>query len=71
MNQTEIAAMSSSDLKRYIMHHPEDQDAFQAYLERRRETASDRVIIEADDPDWDEKFLSSIQRQLQRSQANR
>jgi hypothetical protein len=63
MTQINYATMSDAELKHYLVTHKDDQEAFYAYMDRRR-LRSNRVSIKFDDPDWEEKILSAIQAQL-------
>ncbi|GAB4205803.1 MAG: hypothetical protein Fur006_62320 [Coleofasciculaceae cyanobacterium] len=63
MTNVNYAAMSDRELKRYILTHRNDQEAFQAYIERRH-SRPHRTTIEFDDPAWEEKVVSAIQAQL-------
>lgn len=63
MTKVNYAAMSDRELKRYILTHRHDQEAFQAYMERRHSRPR-RTAIEFDYPAWEEKVVSAIQAQL-------
>lgn len=63
MTKVNYAAMSDLELKRYILSHRDDQEAFYAYMDRRH-SRSRQTAIEFDDPAWEEKVLSVIQAQL-------
>jgi low affinity Fe/Cu permease len=69
MNQSELAAMSNRDLKRHIVKHPEDQAAFRLLMDRRH-ARTDLVTIEPDDPNWGEKFMALIEKQLAEAKNN-
>jgi hypothetical protein len=64
MNNIELAAMIDRDLRHYIRLHPEDQAAFHLYMDRRHARLEDREVIEPDDPQWGEKFMAMIQKQM-------
>jgi hypothetical protein len=64
MSQTELAAMSDRDLRTYIRLHPEDQAAFHLYMDRRHARSDDSEGIAPDDPQWGEKFMAMIQKQM-------
>jgi hypothetical protein len=68
MSQIDYAAMSDQELKQYFLAHREDEVAFQAYLERRRQRSSG-VIAKVGDPDFDAKIEAAIQQKLQSHQA--
>lgn len=61
--KTDYDSMSDSELKRYFLDHREDQAAFYAYMDRRH-ARPQREIISPDDPDWQQKVIASIKRQM-------
>lgn len=63
MTEVNYAAMSDRELKRYILSHRNDQDAFHAYMDRRRSRPHE-TAIKLDDPAWEEKMRSLITAQL-------
>lgn len=63
MTKVNYATMSDQELKRYILTHRDDQEAFYAYMDRRH-SRSHKITIEFDDPAWEEKVLSAIQTQI-------
>jgi hypothetical protein len=63
MTKINYAAMSDLELKRYILTHREDKEAFYAYLDRRH-SRSNKISIEFDDPAWEEKIIAVIETQL-------
>lgn len=63
MKQVNYAAMNNQELKRYMLAHREDQEAFNAYLDRRH-SRSNKTVIEFDDPAWEKKIISVIQEKL-------
>lgn len=63
MSQKNFAQMSDQELKRYFLTHREDQEAFHAYLDRRR-TRPRGMAIAPDDPDWNQKIEAAIQAQI-------
>ena len=63
MKQVNYAAMNDQELKRYMLAHREDKEAFNAYLDRRH-SRSNKTTIEFDDPAWEKKIISVIQTQL-------
>jgi hypothetical protein len=64
MSNTELATMTDRDLRQYIKYHPEDQAAFHLYMDRRHARSGDIEVIEPDDPQWGEKFMAMIQKQM-------
>jgi hypothetical protein len=64
MSHTELVAMTDRDLKHYIRQHPEDNVAFHLYMDRRQARTEDIEVIEPDDPQWGEKFMAMIQKQM-------
>jgi hypothetical protein len=67
MAQVDYSAMSDQELKRYFLEHRQDEAAFQAYLERRRQRSSG-VITKVGDPDFDRKLQAAIEQQLRQAQ---
>jgi hypothetical protein len=63
MNNVNYAAMSDRELKRYILTHRDDREAFYAYIDRRHSRPR-KVTVQLDDPDWQEKIISAIRVQL-------
>ena len=63
MSNVNYAAMSDRELKRYILTHRDDREAFYAYMDRRRSRPR-QVTIKLDDPAWQEKIISAIRVQL-------
>lgn len=63
MSPVNYAAMSYQELRRYFLTHRRDTEAFQAYLERRREH-SRPIITTIDDPEFDSKIQAAIERQM-------
>lgn len=66
---TNYDAMSDSELKRYFLDHREDQAAFYAYMDRRY-ARPNRQTISPDDPEWQQKLIASIKRQLGKKADN-
>jgi hypothetical protein len=64
MSDTELTVMTDRDLKQYIKQHPEDQAAFHLYMDRRNARPEGFTFIEPDDPQWGEKFMAMIQKQM-------
>jgi hypothetical protein len=46
MNKIDYATMTDQELKRYFLSHRDDNEAFQAYMDRRH-TRPRKVLIEA------------------------
>jgi hypothetical protein len=67
MSQIDFANMTDRDLKSYILKHPEDQAAFHLYMDRRNARSEEFTIIEPDDPELGSKFMTAIQRQIDRA----
>ncbi|MCV3213550.1 hypothetical protein OGM63_08430 [Plectonema radiosum NIES-515] len=63
MTQVNYAAMTDQELKRYILAHRDDQQAFYIYMDRRH-SRPDKVVIKFDDPNWEAKVLAAIQEKL-------
>jgi quinol monooxygenase YgiN len=55
MSETKYESMSDQELKRYLIEHRDDQEAFYAYMDRRY-ARSYREAISPDDPDWETKI---------------
>jgi hypothetical protein len=45
----DFATMTSSDLRTYVLDHRQDQDALQAYLDKRRDEGKGSKTYGADD----------------------
>jgi hypothetical protein len=64
MSQVNYATMTDEQLKRYLLDHRNDREAFHAYLDRRH--AQDRPIIaHIDDPDFNTKLQTAVNAQMQ------
>ena len=59
MSNVNYTAMSDRELKRYILTHRDDREAFYAYMDRRQ-SRSRKVTIKPDDPAWEEKLISAM-----------
>lgn len=59
---SEFDARSDAELKRYFLEH-RDNESFHAYMDRRY-ARPNRHVIPADDPEWQQKVITSIKRQL-------
>ena len=64
-SKANYSAMSDQELKRYVLEHRNDQEAFHAYMDRVY-ARPQQTFIEPDDPDWEPKVLADIQEQLER-----
>lgn len=63
MSNVNYAAMSELELKRYILIHRDDREAFYAYMDRRH-SRPHKVSIKLDDPAWEDKIISAIRMNL-------
>lgn len=63
MTKVNYAAMSDQELKRYLLCHRDDDEAFYAYIARRQSRPRD-TVIELSDPAWEEKITALIQKQI-------
>lgn len=63
MTQINYSTMSDQDLKRYLLNHRDDREAFYAYMDRRH-SRSPKMIVPFDDPQWEEKMRAVIRAQL-------
>ncbi len=63
MTQVNYAAMSDQELKRYILDHRDDREAFYIYMDRRH-SRPHKVVIKFDDPDWEAKLVAVIQEKV-------
>lgn len=66
MSNVNYTTMTDAELKRYILEHRSDRNAFYAYMDRRY-ARPNRQAISPQDPDWKAKALSSIRAQLSRN----
>lgn len=64
MTQPKIdySSMSNEELKHYFLEHRDDE-SFHAYMDRRRSRPKQEVIS-PDDPEWQQKVIASIKRQM-------
>lgn len=58
------STMSDQELKRYMLEHRNDQEVFQAYMDRIY-ARPQQTVIEPDAPDWEAKVLADIQEQFE------
>jgi len=63
MTKANYAAMTDQELKRYLVNHRDDREAFYAYMDRRKSRKRD-VAIELNDPEWEQKIKAAIEKQL-------
>jgi hypothetical protein len=64
MSQLNYATMTDEQLKRYLLDHRDDRDAFHAYLDRRH-TQPRPIIAQLDDPDFETKLQTAVKAQMQ------
>ncbi len=55
-------SMSDSELRRYFLEHRDDE-SFHAYMDRRH-ARPNRTSISPNDPQWQQKVIASIKKQL-------
>jgi hypothetical protein len=70
MSQTNYATMTDEQLKRYLLDHRDDREAFHAYLDRRH-TQNRPVIAHIDDPDFDAKLQAAVKAQMQQPETSK
>jgi hypothetical protein len=70
MNPVNYAEMTDLELKQYFLSHRDEEEAFQAYLERYRSQPR-AVITKVGDPDFDRKIQAAIQQKMQAHKAQR
>ncbi len=63
MTKVNYAAMNDKELRLYLLTHRDDQEAFYAYMDRRR-SRPQSVVIKFNDPDWESKIIAIVQTQL-------
>ncbi|MGK7872500.1 MAG: hypothetical protein AB4426_04080 [Xenococcaceae cyanobacterium] len=63
MRKIDYTVMTDQELKRYLLDHREDREAFYAYMDRRY-TRPNREVISPDDPDWETKVIAIIRAQI-------
>lgn len=68
MTEINYAAMNDQELKRYILTHRTDQKAFYTYMDRRHSRSSS-IVIEPNDPAWEEKLVVAIEAQIGRDRS--
>ena len=60
MTTVEYQSMNLDELRRYMLAHREDQEAFQVYVDRSK--AEGRMVtLNMDDPNWEEQLTNRIQ----------
>ncbi|MBW4554277.1 MAG: hypothetical protein KME35_24710 [Aphanocapsa sp. GSE-SYN-MK-11-07L] len=55
MRIVDYGAMNLDELRRYMLTHREDIQAFQAYVDRSK-AAGRMITIDPSDPNWEEKL---------------
>ncbi len=60
------STMSDLELKRYMLEHRNDQEAFHAYMDRVY-ARPQQTVVEPDDTDWEAKVLADIREQIEAS----
>lgn len=60
MSAAKYDAMSLDDLRRYVLTHREDIDAFHAYIDRSKATGR-MISIDLNDAGWEENLTARIQ----------
>lgn len=63
MKAVNYSAMSLNQLRRYVLTHREDDDAFQAYVNRSKTTGR-MISIDLSDTDWEENLGDRIQQTI-------
>lgn len=63
MTQANYTTMSDQELKHYLFTHRDDQEAFHAYMGRRR-SRPHTTPIGFNDPAWEEKITALVRAQL-------
>ncbi len=58
----EFEAMTDQELRHHFLEH-RAQASFHAYMDRRY-ARPNRKVISADDPEWEQKVIASIERQI-------
>jgi hypothetical protein len=54
--------MTTKELRTQVLADPTNQDAFFAFIDRRRQEVVNPIEIEPDDPDWELKTQAIIQK---------
>jgi hypothetical protein len=52
---------TTKDLRTYVLAHPNDDEAFYAFVDRKHQEIVNPIVIEPDAPDWDIKSQTIIQ----------
>lgn len=60
----DYSSMTDRELKRYMLDHRQDDEAFYAYMDRRA-ARPDRTTISYNEPDWEAKITVNIEKQIQ------
>ena len=52
-------SMSLDELRKYVLHHREDINAFQTYIDRSKSTGR-MITIDPSDPEWEKNLEQKI-----------
>jgi Ni/Co efflux regulator RcnB len=63
MSKIDYATMSLDEAKAYFLTHREDNEAFYAYMDKLH-SSNRAIVIESDDPAWQEKVACQVQARL-------
>jgi len=63
MSKIDYSQKIDRQLKEYFLAHRNDNDALEAYLQRRKKNKRE-IITSVDDPDFDAKIVRSILEQI-------
>lgn len=59
MTSANYNSMSLNELRKYVLTHREDINAFQAYIDRSK-SAGRMITIDPSDPNWEENLDQKI-----------
>ncbi len=59
MTSINYSAMGLDELRRYMLDHRDDIQAFQAYIDRSK-SAGRMITIDPSDPNWEEKLSDRL-----------
>lgn len=69
MTSANYDSMSLNDLRKYVLTHREDINAFQVYIDRSK-SVGPMITIDPSDPDWEEN-LDQKMRQINSDESGK
>lgn len=69
MTKADFDAMNLNELRRYLLAHREDLNAFQIYIDRSKASGC-MITIKPDDPNWEDALEQKIQQASGEAESN-